>query len=120
MMLGDGGVDEVSPLPRHPGVSALLVDPHEAAVAGDVAGENRREPARMTTGRKEAVLVAATELTNFTRHGLQIAISARPKHRHRHDLPPRLVAGEERSAHAKRLAEKKVHRRRAPSLAQEA
>ena len=45
MGLGDLGIDELAAMDSEPCESAGFVLTHEAAISGDVGGENGREPA---------------------------------------------------------------------------
>jgi len=43
MMLGDRGINEFAPMPLHSRMCPLLVDRHEAAIAGDISRDDSRE-----------------------------------------------------------------------------
>jgi hypothetical protein len=43
VVLDDGGVNELAPMPLHPRVRSLLIHGHEPAIAGDVCGQDCRE-----------------------------------------------------------------------------
>ena len=65
MVLHDAGLDEVALDPFDTAVRPLFIDLHEAAVAGDIAGNNRSKTARRRLSRRIATS-ARFQFANFT------------------------------------------------------
>jgi len=50
VVLSDSGLNELAPISLDARVCPLLIDSHESAIAGDISGEDSREPTRRLIG----------------------------------------------------------------------